>query len=80
MAAVHILIFGEMAGFKIVPFIPTHVKMIFFHGATKKSSTNQNAPICMKTTDIELFMNGSKNRYLQVICGKFQRHNPSLDK
>ena len=27
MAAVHILIFGEMAGFKIVPFIPTHVKM-----------------------------------------------------
>ena len=27
MAAVHILIFGEMAGFKIVPFIATHVKM-----------------------------------------------------
>ena len=26
MAAVHILIFGEMAGFKIVPFITTHVK------------------------------------------------------
>ena len=35
MAAVHILIFGEMAGFKIVPFIAMHVKMkIFFHGAT----------------------------------------------
>ena len=29
MAAVHILIFCEMAGFKIVPFIATHVKMIF---------------------------------------------------
>ena len=27
MAAVHILIFGEMAGFKIVPFMATHVKM-----------------------------------------------------
>ena len=27
MAAVHILIFGDMAGFKIVPFIATHVKM-----------------------------------------------------
>ena len=27
MAAVHILIFGGMAGFKIVPFIATHVKM-----------------------------------------------------
>ena len=26
MAAVHILIFGEMAGFKIVPFIETNVK------------------------------------------------------
>ena len=37
MAAVHILIFGEMAGFKIVPFIATHVKMKnFFHGAMKK--------------------------------------------
>ena len=30
MAAVHILIFGEMAGIKIVPFIATHVNMIFF--------------------------------------------------
>ena len=27
MAAVQILIFGEMAGFKIVPFIATHMKM-----------------------------------------------------
>ena len=26
MAAVHILILGEMAGFKTVPFIATHVK------------------------------------------------------
>ena len=40
MAALHILIFGEMAGFKIVPFIAIHVKMIFFfffHGARKKN-------------------------------------------
>ena len=38
MAAVHILIFGEMAGFKIVLFIATHVKMKnFFHGAMKKN-------------------------------------------
>ena len=36
MAAVHILIFGEMAGFKIDPFKATRVKMIFFHGAMKK--------------------------------------------
>ena len=27
MAAVHILIFGKMVGFKIVPFIATHGKM-----------------------------------------------------
>ena len=27
MAAVNIFIFGEMAGFKIAPFIATHVKM-----------------------------------------------------
>ena len=26
MAAIHILSFGEMAGFKIVPFIAKHVK------------------------------------------------------
>ena len=37
MAAVHILIFGEMEGFKIVPFIAMHVIMKkFFHGALKK--------------------------------------------
>ena len=38
MAAAHILIFGEMAGFKIVPLIATHVKMKKknFHGAMKK--------------------------------------------
>ena len=37
MVTVHILIFGEMAGFKMVPFIATHRKMkkIFFHGAMK---------------------------------------------
>ena len=27
MMAVHIFIFGEMVGFKIVPFIATHVKL-----------------------------------------------------
>ena len=38
MAAVHILIFGEMEGFKIVPFIAMHAKMnFFFHGAMKKN-------------------------------------------
>ena len=37
MEAIHILIFGEMAGFKIVPFIATHMKIkFFFHGAMKK--------------------------------------------
>ena len=37
MVAVHILIFGEMAGFRIVPFIATHVKMKKnFHGAMNK--------------------------------------------
>ena len=55
-----ILIFGEMAGFKIVPFIATHVKMFFFffNGTIKKkkkkkkkNSDNQNPPICMKTTE-----------------------------
>ena len=59
MAAVHILIFSEMVGFKIVPFIATHVKMkMFFHGAMNFFfffSANQNSPICMKTTDINLY-------------------------
>ena len=37
MAAVHILIFGEMGGFKIVLFIATHMKLKKkFHGAMKK--------------------------------------------
>ena len=37
MAAVHILFFGEMVGFKIVLFIAMHVKMKKnFHGAMKK--------------------------------------------
>ena len=37
MAAVHILIFGEVAGFKIVRFIATHVKIKNkIHGAMKK--------------------------------------------
>ena len=39
MAAIHVLIFGEMEGFKIVPFIATHVKMKKkkkkIHGAMK---------------------------------------------
>ena len=40
MAAVHILIFGEMAGFKTVPFIATHVKMKWSY--EKIFSANQN--------------------------------------
>ena len=37
MAAVQILTFGKVAGFKIVPFIATHMKMKFFiHGVMKK--------------------------------------------
>ena len=36
MAAVHILIFGERAGFKIVPFITTLVKMKFFPWSYEK--------------------------------------------
>ena len=38
MEAVHILIFGEMAGFKIVPFIATYVKMKFFFYGTMKTN------------------------------------------
>ena len=58
MVAVHILIFGEMVGFEIVPFITRHMKMkFFFHGAIKNFFlTNQNLPVCMKTTDIKLFL------------------------
>ena len=51
-ADIQILIFGEVAGFKIVTFIATHVKMkFFFHGVMKKKIQ----PICMKTTDIKLY-------------------------
>ena len=61
MAAVHVLIFGEMAGFKIVPFIAIHVKMIFFFffswSYENFFSANQNSPICMKTTDTKLLPN-----------------------
>ena len=49
MAAVHILSFGEMAGFKIVPFIATHVKM------KKKKKKKKKKTICMNTTDINLY-------------------------
>ena len=56
MAAVHILIFGKMAGFKIVLFIAIQVKINFFFSWSyeKTFSANQNSPICMKTTDIKL--------------------------
>ena len=62
MATVHILIFVEMAGFEIVPFIATNVKIIVFFfmelwkKKKKKNAANQNSPICMKTTDIKLFI------------------------
>ena len=61
MAAVHILTFGAMVGFRIVPFIATHVKMKKKKkkknsvSCGKKKSVNQNSPICMKTTDMNLF-------------------------
>ena len=43
MATVHILIFGEMAGFKIVLFIATHMKTKKnFHGAIKKKKFSQS--------------------------------------
>ena len=43
MAAVHILIFGDMAGFNIVPFIATHVNMKKkIHGAMKKKMFSQS--------------------------------------
>ena len=63
MAAVHILIFGEMAGFKIVSFIATHVekkkkKKKKSWSYEKKISANENSPICTKTTDIKLFTKG----------------------
>ena len=63
MAAVPMLIFGEMAGFKIVLFIARHVKIkkekknSWSYEKKKKNSANHNSPICMKTTDIKLFSN-----------------------
>ena len=56
MAAVHILIFGVMARFTIVPFIAMHVKMKKKNSWSyeKKISANKNSPVCMKTTDIKL--------------------------
>ena len=56
MAAVHILILGEIAGFKIVPFIATHVKKknSWSYEKKKKKPANQNSPICMKRTGIKL--------------------------
>ena len=58
MVAVHILIFGEMAAFKIVPFMAPHVKTkTFLWSYEKFFSANQNSPICMKTTDIKLLLN-----------------------
>ena len=56
MAAVHILIFGKVAGFKIVPFIARENEKVFSWSYEKKFSANQNSPICMKTTDIKLYM------------------------
>ena len=75
MAAVHILIFVEMAGLKIVPFIATHVKRKkFFHGAMKKRiSANQNSPSCMKTTDIKLFNTETKCIYCSLYHESFPR-------
>ena len=66
MAAVHILIFGEMAGFKIVPFIATQVKMKhFFHSAMKKIF--QKSPICMKTTD-NIYIGKAYRRAALEVC------------
>ena len=35
MAVVHILIFGEMAGFKLVPYIATHMKKVLKYVISK---------------------------------------------
>ena len=63
MAAVHILIFGGMAGFKIVPFIATHVKMKFFFMELCKTFFSQSELANLHednryqiiTTDIKLY-------------------------
>ena len=54
-----------MAGFKIVPFMATHMKKKknFSWGYEKNFSANQNSPICMKTTDIKLFPDDILNVY-----------------
>ena len=44
MAAVHILIFGEMAGFEILLFIARE-NDFFFPGAIKKKKKKKNQPI-----------------------------------
>ena len=58
MAAVHILIFGEMAGFKIV-HSNARENENFFHGAMKKKFFSQSelASLHEKTTDIKLLNN-----------------------
>ena len=60
MVAVHILIFGEMAAFKIVPVHSNACENEKFfswsYKKKKKNSANQNSPICVKTTDIKLLI------------------------
>ena len=68
MAAVHILIFGEMAGFKIIPFIATRVKTKKKknHGAMNFFFFSQSELAnCMKTTDIK-FMHVYENDNVAV--------------
>ena len=61
MAAVHILIFGEMGGFKSSVHINAHENEKNFSWSCEIFfSANQNSPICMKTTDIRLFANHKK--------------------
>ena len=59
MAAVHILIFGEMAGFEILLFIARENDFFSLEllkkKKKKKKTANQNSPICMKTIDIKLY-------------------------
>ena len=42
MTAVHILIFVEMAGFKIVPFIAMHVKKKIYRSINKKKKEKKS--------------------------------------
>ena len=57
MAAIHILIFGEVAGFKnsFVHINTCENEKKFSWSYEKIFPANQNSPICMKTTDIKLF-------------------------